>query len=80
MKVKDLVSKLKQLDGDLDVLCYSEDEAILAEGDIFRLLHIKAASVREAERLRNDRGLPTLKIGRSNLSEPVALIQVTTEF
>ena len=54
MKVADLVQKLKDLDPGMEVLCYTEDEGLLAKKSLFRLLDIESVEVSEAERLRVD--------------------------
>ena len=80
MKVKELISKLKTLDQNLDVLCYTEDESFLPKGHAFRILEIEAVEVEDCEKMKGDDQVPTLKIGKGSLSEKNVLINVTSEF
>lgn len=80
MKVKDLVARLGELDEDVEVVCYTEDEGILAPGQVFRLLDILGVNESEAEKRRTEDGTPTLKLGRSPNSQKLALIDVTGDF
>lgn len=80
MKVKELIAALSKLDPDLPVICYSEDEALQAEGHMFRLLEINHVDALEGEMMRDDNGVATLKLGNSPLSTKMASIDVTTDF
>lgn len=80
MKVKELIAALSKLDPDLPVICYSEDEALLAEGHMFRLLEINHVDALEGEMMRDDNGVATLKLGNNLLSTKMASIDVTTDF
>lgn len=79
MKVKELVTALSKVDQNLDVLCITEDEDLLPEGQFFLLLDINGTSVSEGERCRVNEG-PYLKFGKSDNSEKIAFINVTTDF
>lgn len=80
MKVKDLIGALSKLDPELDIICYSEDEALQAQGHTLRLLEVETVSVTEAERARDESGVPSLKLGKSALSESIAMIEVISDF
>jgi len=80
MKVKELLAALSKLDQSLDVVCYTEDEALQVNGHMFRLLDIDNVSVSDVEMRRDDSGTLTLKIGKSELSSPIALLQVNSDF
>lgn len=80
MKVKDLLAALGKIDPSLDVVCYTEDEALQADGHMFRLLDIDKVSVSDAEKHRDDSGTPTLKLGKSESSSLIALVQVISDF
>jgi len=80
MKVKELIKALSELDPELPVVCYSEDEALLAEGHMFRLLEINHVDAIEGERMRDDNGVATLKLGKSAHSTKMASIDVTADF
>ena len=80
MKVKDLIEELQKLDGDMDVLCYTEDEDFLAKGQLFRLLEIEDVDTVHGENARDADGVPTLKLGRSPKSELIATLNVSGDF
>lgn len=80
MKVKELVEQLKRLDPELDVLCCSEDENLLAQEHLFRLLDISGVSTVEGEKTRGDDGVPSMKIGKTPYSQLHAVIDVTLDF
>lgn len=80
MKVKELIEKLQKLDGDLDIICSTEDESLLAKNHSFRLLEIGTIEVLEAEKVRTEDRLPSLKFGQSSSSQKHAIIEVTGDF
>jgi hypothetical protein len=80
MRVRELLQLLSKLNPDLEVLCYSEDEALLQDGQGFRILDIEALSIAEGERVRLDDHTPYLKLGKSSSSEELAIIEVTSDF
>lgn len=80
MKVKDLLAKLKTLPDDLDVLCYTEDEDLVPEGQGFRLFDITAVSVTDAVGERTEHGVPYLRLGKSPHSRSFVLVEVTGDF
>lgn len=57
-----------------------KDEALQAEGHMFRLLEINHVDALEGEMMRDDNGVVTLKLGNSPLSTKMASIDVTTDF
>ena len=80
MKVGELAEKLGKLDPELEVLGYTEDSDLLPPGHLFRLLHINDVSEGEGERRRGEDGIPSLKIGRTDLSEKLAFLDVSADF
>lgn len=80
MKVKDLIGAFSHLDPELDVIFYSEDEALRATGHALRLMEVDTVSVTEAERAPDESGVPSLKLGKSALSESVAMIEDLSDF
>ena len=80
MKVKDLVKQLNKLDPELEVLCYSEDNDLLASKHGFRLLDINGVSIIEGEKRRGDDQIPSLKLGKTSLSQKHVVIEVTSDF
>ncbi|RLB93829.1 MAG: hypothetical protein DRH26_02850 [Deltaproteobacteria bacterium] len=80
MKVRELQKKLGELDPELEVVCYSEDEKLLVKDRGFILFDFLAVDTTDAERLRLNDGTPYLKFGRSSSSSPIATLQVTSDF
>ena len=80
MKVRELQEQLSKLNPELDVVCYSEDERLLVEGQGFILFDILAISTAEAERLRLDDGTPYLKFKRGPSSETISTLEITSDF
>jgi hypothetical protein len=80
MKVRELIEKLQKLDGNLDVICSTEDENFLAQHHFFRLLDITSVDVAEGEKCRGSDGLVSLKLGHSSLSQKQVIIEVTGSF
>jgi len=80
MKVKDLIKKLNEMDHELDVLCYTEDSNIVPESHIFSLLDIEDISVVEGEKRRGDDGIPSMALGKSDLSKKHVTINITSVF
>jgi hypothetical protein len=80
MKVKELIEGLGKFDPELDVLCYSEDEALLAPKQGFRLLDVIGLSIVDGEKRRGPDHLPAMKLGRSDASEKHVMIEVIADF
>jgi len=79
MKVKDLIAKLKTIDPELNILCYSEDESLVSGKNLIRLLEIDSVDVSEGEISRDDNGELCIKIGKGEYSSPVAFINLTVD-
>ncbi|WP_416243257.1 hypothetical protein ACLSSQ_16290 [Azospira sp. APE16] len=80
MKVQDLIKKLQELDGELDVICSTEDESLCPSGHLLRLLMITEVDVVEAEEVRGEDGIASFKLGRSCAAKEHAVIGVTGDF
>ena len=80
MKVKDLLEKLKQLDPEMDVLCSSEDSDIQSPNHLFKLFDILAIESADAEKCRDNNGIPTLKYGKTENSTKHAIMEITSVF
>ena len=80
MKIRELQEQLSKLDPELDVVCYSEDKRLLAEGRGFILFDVLAVSTADVERLRLDDGTPYLTFDRGPASAAIATIEVTSDF
>jgi hypothetical protein len=80
MKVKELQEQLRKLDPELDVVCYSEDERLSAEGRGFVLFNLLDVRTTDAERLRLGDGIPYLRFKKTKNSDTIAIIQITSDF
>jgi len=80
MKVRDLISTLSAFDSEQDVLCCCEDEELLPPNHGFRLFEINGVEQREAEKIRDKEGLPSLKLDKTHASTPHILIDITSDF
>ena len=80
MKVHELIKKLQKFDGNLDVLCITEDESLIAKNYIFRLLEITDISEIEAEKTRGEDGVASLKLHKTSYSQKHVIIDVTSDF
>jgi len=80
MLVRQVQQQLSQLDPELELLCYAEDEAQQGDGHFFRLLDIEAVSTTEGEMVRGDDRIPSLRLGKSDVSKVFAILEVTSDF
>ncbi|HEY3297980.1 MAG TPA: hypothetical protein VGK34_04925 [Armatimonadota bacterium] len=80
MKVKELIEQLRQLDSEIDILCYTEDTDLLASGHGFRLLDITGVSTVDGEKMRDKDNFPSLKFGNTPISRQHVLLDITSEF
>ena len=80
MKVSELITKLKALDPSSDVVCYCEDESVVADDQGFRLFDIVDATTQEAEQVRLNTGAPYLKLGKTESSARQSLIEISVDF
>ena len=80
MRVRELQKQLSELDPELEVLCYSEDEKLLVEGRGFVLFDILSIGKTDGERLRLDDGTPYLKLHESPQSVAFGMLDITSDF
>jgi len=80
MTVAELVDQLRKLDPGLDVLCYTEDEGLVAPGHGFRLLDIVEVGVREAEPVKGIDQVPSLKFGKNESGQKQVIIELIGDF
>ncbi len=80
MKVKDLQEKLANLDPQLEVICYSEDEEFLPTRHSFRIFDIMGVDDFNGEKNRGKDSIPSIKFGRTKHSRKYASITITTDF
>lgn len=79
MKVKELQNNLAALDPDSEVLCYCEDEKLLAKDQAFVVFEISAVDQNKATRTRLDDGTPYLKIGEGPGAQKLAILEITSD-
>ncbi|MBU0799936.1 MAG: hypothetical protein KKA05_02940 [Alphaproteobacteria bacterium] len=80
MKIKDFKAKLDRLDPEMEVVLCCEDEHMRQEGNLFLLFDIQSIDVTEAEKIRLEDGKPYLKLGKSDRSDKLAVVDITTDF
>ena len=81
MTVQELIDQLSRVDPGLQVLAYSEEAVLCAEGHSMRVLELDEVSTVVAEQHRNDDDqVPGFKFGKSELAKEFALIMVTADF
>ena len=80
MKVRELREKLNNIDPEIEVLCYCEDDRFLAEETGFVLFDISAISTCAAERVRLDDGTPYLKFAKEAGTVNIATLEITADF
>ncbi|CAM3075275.1 hypothetical protein SHLO109777_16025 [Shewanella loihica] len=80
MKVKELLDKLSKLDPELQLIFSTDDEDVLNNRELFKLFDVQDISVIEAERTRDAYRKPTLKIGKSEGSVKMAMINISGDF
>lgn len=79
MKVKELMQKLSKLNGELEILCYTEDELLIAAGEVVKALDIVDISETKLEVTRNDACKVQLKFTGTNADRSYALIEITAD-
>ncbi len=80
MRVGELLANLSRLDQSSEVLCYTEDGTLLAEGHVFRLLGIESVEEFEGVRVRGEDLIPTVRLGKSPQSQKFVFLNVVSEF
>jgi hypothetical protein len=80
MRVRELQEQLAKFDPDLELLVYTEDDSLLAEGHLFRLLTIDYVDTTEGELVRGDDDVPSMRFGKSDASRAVVTLGVTSSF
>jgi len=79
MKVKDLIQKLSKLNGELEILCYTEDESLVAGGEGVKALDILDISETKLKVTRNVDHKVQLKFTGSSADRAYALIEITSD-
>ena len=78
MKVKDILKKLENVSPETSVVCYTEDEKLLASGR--SVFEINAIDVIEVEKYRNNDGVPGLKFEKTDCSPKHVILEITSDF
>lgn len=79
MRVGELRNRLSKFDSNLEVLCYTEDEALLGEGGS-AFLDIEAVDKAVGERIRNSDGVPRVRFEKTDHSETLVILEVSSDF
>jgi hypothetical protein len=80
MKVHELIAKLKSIDQNIDIICYTEDDNQLPPGHTFKIFEIESLEVTEGEKVKGEDEVPSIKFGKSNYSQSHAIISITSDF
>ena len=80
MKVRDLLDKLRGFDAESQVLCYCEDEGILPQKHGFTLFEIDDLELIDARKTRDEDGVPSLELGKTEHSTSHVSIHITSDF
>lgn len=76
MTLKELLSKLNDLPPEHEVLCYCEDEIRSSASPVFDVIGVTPM---EVESSRGDDEVVRLRFGKSEVSRPVVLIEITAD-
>ncbi|MDF1764058.1 MAG: hypothetical protein P1U57_11665 [Oleibacter sp.] len=79
MKVKDLIEKLKKLDGGLEVLCYSEDESLIGDDNGVKALDIVDVTETKLSVSRSQVGKVELSFSGTGSDRSFALVEITAD-
>jgi hypothetical protein len=79
MKVRELIEKLEKLDPNLEILGYSEDEAIQRPGHGIRLFDVVTIEATNAIRSRDSERVPVITFDNEN-GRQVAVLELTIDF
>ena len=79
MKVRDLVSKLKTLDQELDLFCYCDSDLSRPAGHGQPYAVLEVAPVR-AETTRDKDRRPQIVFGGGPESRPLVILEITPDF
>lgn len=81
MKVKDLIEKLQKFDPELPVFASTEDEELIKENVLFKILSIDNVTIVEGEPIREPETYkPSFKLGPSESSRKYVFIDVVAQF
>jgi len=80
MKVRDLISKLNQFEPDLDVVCHSDDESVLAKSGGSPLFEMNDINLVEGTMTRGPDGIPAIKFGKAPGSRKLVFVDITSDF
>lgn len=80
MKVKDLIAQLSEIDQNLEVYGYAEDESISSHDKPFRFFLVDDVSVSNAILSRGSDGSPSAIFDNGAGSQQLALINICSDF
>ncbi len=77
MKIHELKKQIDNLDPDLEIIMYTEDEEFSREGHVFTLFDFIRIDATNAEFTRIDE-VPSLKFGATDASMKIAIMEITS--
>lgn len=80
MKVKDLINKLKEFDPELEVLCATEDEAIVGQRKLVQFFDIGNVGVARGITGRDEGREFTFTFDHSEKACEIVFMDITTTF
>ena len=80
MTVGELIAALQKLDPSLQVMGYSEDEALAQGRSIFRVFDISFVEVNRAKTWRGEDGTPMIRFENEDGARPIAFLDMTIDF
>lgn len=79
MKVKELIEKLQKLDGNLEVLFYTEDQALVSASEAVKALDLVGISETKLKLTRNNMGKVQLSFTGTSEERSYALFEITSD-
>lgn len=73
-----MIAALSKVDGNLEVYCYTEDEAIAASGDPYQIFDVMNVDTAAVKQFRDEKGRPRMRFETDG--HTVALVNVTGDF
>lgn len=80
MKVKEMIAQLQKLDPELSLVVLCEDQEVLENGQVFRILEPYSADMFFANLSRDSNHKVRLEITAAGEGQKLASINVTTDF
>lgn len=78
MKVKDLINELNNLDKEMEIICYCEDNTVAIEKQQLSF-SLKAVSPQNVQIIQNDKRQPLIKFQNDSHITRVALLEMVAD-